>query len=281
MAGDWLKLEHATLDKPEVFEMASELGTAPEEVVGRLLRVWAWVDQQSLTGNALSVTEVTLDRIARRDGMAKAMRMVGWLSGSEGALCFPNFDRHNGKTAKSRALTAKRVASFKERSANAKVTQTPLPREEKRRSTSRGGATAPTSETVTQAPLVVADVPRGTSHEPLTLESGNGGAPPAPARRVRVHRMDDKDWKQPTVEEVLAAAREKGFEHIDAHEAEKFVAHHDARGWRNKSNGPVVDWPKYLRTWNLRVLEFRRTTTKQSQREADDALMARRKVLIG
>jgi hypothetical protein len=37
------------------------------------------------------------------------MRKVGWLEGREGALSFPHFDRHNGQTAKKRALTKNRV----------------------------------------------------------------------------------------------------------------------------------------------------------------------------
>ncbi|MCU7807829.1 MAG: hypothetical protein KZQ73_08190, partial [Candidatus Thiodiazotropha sp. (ex Semelilucina semeliformis)] len=43
-------------------------------------------------------------------------------------LTLPHFDRHNGKTAKNRALTAKRVAKHK---ANGKVTSEALSREEK------------------------------------------------------------------------------------------------------------------------------------------------------
>ena len=44
MAGDWLKFEKVTMDKPEVFEMAGILGIDPDAVVGKLLRVWSWFD---------------------------------------------------------------------------------------------------------------------------------------------------------------------------------------------------------------------------------------------
>jgi hypothetical protein len=37
------------------------------------------------------------------------MRKVGWLEGRDGDLSFPHFDRHNGQTAKKRALTKNRV----------------------------------------------------------------------------------------------------------------------------------------------------------------------------
>jgi len=39
MAGDWIKLEHTTPDKPEVFAMADTLGIDPDAVTGKLCRV--------------------------------------------------------------------------------------------------------------------------------------------------------------------------------------------------------------------------------------------------
>jgi hypothetical protein len=54
------------------------------------------------------------------------MKSVGWLIGDDMAFSFPNFDRHNGETAKKRAETTKRVKKHR----NAKS----VTREEKRRS---------------------------------------------------------------------------------------------------------------------------------------------------
>lgn len=134
MAGDWIKLETVTPDKPEVLRMADLLGIAPEHALGCLIRVWIWADQQSLDGNALTVTEASLDRIARNAGVTQAMCEVGWArklsTGKDGqfhAYSLTNFSKHNGKTAKNRGLTAQRASRFR----NAKVTPTALPREEK------------------------------------------------------------------------------------------------------------------------------------------------------
>lgn len=41
MAGDWLKFEKATLDKPEVFAIAAFTGLDPDAVLGKLLPVLA------------------------------------------------------------------------------------------------------------------------------------------------------------------------------------------------------------------------------------------------
>jgi len=145
MAGDWLKMEINTPDKPEVIGMADMLGVNPAHVVGGLFMVWRWFDQQTTDGNASFVTKITVDRISGVTGFADAMEKVGWLVAPEdGGLVLPNFVRHNGETAKQRALTAKRVAKSKAKSnekSNATVTQqvtqqvtgVALPREEKRR----------------------------------------------------------------------------------------------------------------------------------------------------
>ena len=136
MAGDWLKIEANTPDKPEVFDIAAQLKISTPEALGRLFLVWRLFDKETEDGNAATVTSAYVDHVAGVTGFADAMRAVGWLSGGEGGkhgISLPNFDLHNGKTSKSRALTARRVATHKKRSSNGEVTQRPLPREEKRR----------------------------------------------------------------------------------------------------------------------------------------------------
>jgi hypothetical protein len=114
MAGDWLKIEHATVDKPEVLEMADLLGTSSDDVFGKLFRVWIWFDQQSRNGDAGGVTGNALmrfiDRLVASQGFASCMKKVGWLTDSG----IPNFDRHNGESAKNRALTRKRMKRLRD-----------------------------------------------------------------------------------------------------------------------------------------------------------------------
>jgi hypothetical protein len=61
MAGDWIKLQHATHDKPEIMKIAKSLGISTEAAFGHVTRVWVWLDQQSLDGHALDVTEKDID----------------------------------------------------------------------------------------------------------------------------------------------------------------------------------------------------------------------------
>lgn len=139
MAGDWLKFEASTPEKREVFGIAVAMGWPdPDLVVGKLLKIWRWFDQQTIDGNAPSVTLALLDNVCGVTGFAKAMCDVGWLIESGDGVSLPNFDWHNGKTAKSRCLTAKRVASHKSNAkgnaeTNAVSVTEALPREEKRR----------------------------------------------------------------------------------------------------------------------------------------------------
>lgn len=136
MAGDWIKFETATLEKPEVCQIADAADIDLDAAVGKLLRVWVWFDQQSEDGNAPSVSKKLLDRLVGVTGFCGLMESVGWMTNVDGVISLPNFERHNGKTAKNRALTAKRVANHKVKTnadGNGAGVSDALPREEKRR----------------------------------------------------------------------------------------------------------------------------------------------------
>jgi len=139
MAGDWIKMEACTPEKSEVLAITVRMGwDDADKTIGVLFRVWRWFDQHTTDGNAHSVTSALLDRIIGVTGFCNAMEYVGWLVIHDDGLTLPNFEFHNGKTAKSRAQGAKRAANFK---SNAKVNgksngdsvTSALPREEKRR----------------------------------------------------------------------------------------------------------------------------------------------------
>jgi len=132
MAGDWIKFELATMDKPEVCQISDLADIDQDAVVGKLMRVWAWFDQQTEKGNAPSVSKKLLDRSVGVIGFCDHMKAVGWMAESDGVISLPHFDRHNGKTGKNRALTAKRVSNHKSKG-NASSVTSALPKEEKRR----------------------------------------------------------------------------------------------------------------------------------------------------
>lgn len=108
MAGDWMKVELETPDKPEVQYISGITKIDPDAVVGKLFRVWGWFNKHTQDGHALCVTTALLDRLANHTGFAQAMVQAGWLVERGNTLALPNFDRHNGKSAKKRALASAR-----------------------------------------------------------------------------------------------------------------------------------------------------------------------------
>ena len=110
MAGDWIKMRNDLADDPAVIGIAARTGLDEFAVVGRLQHLWSWADRQSRDGHAVGVTGLWIDRHVRCDGFADAMVLVGWLTIKKTGIDFPNFDRHNGKSAKQRAVTTGRKA---------------------------------------------------------------------------------------------------------------------------------------------------------------------------
>jgi hypothetical protein len=113
MAGDWIKLQKDTPDKPEVLAIATRMNLDPDAVVGKLVRIWSWFDTHTIDGNANSVTFSLLDRLAGITGFAEQMTFVGWLDQKGHVLTLPNFEYHNGETAKKRALGKNRQDKFR------------------------------------------------------------------------------------------------------------------------------------------------------------------------
>ena len=137
MSGDWAKVELNTPDKPEIWQIADTLEIDPDAVFGKVFRVWAWFDEHTEDGNAPSVTKRLLDRQVGVTGFCDAMLQAGWMSEKEGVISLPNFDKHNGNTAKKRANTNRRVSQHREnkgfQACNAQSVTKSVTREEKRR----------------------------------------------------------------------------------------------------------------------------------------------------
>lgn len=141
MAEDWIKIRVDLIDDPAVISISEELDMDDFSVVGRLVKLWSWADKHSVNGNALCVTRMWIDRYINRTGFANAMANAGWLRGDDGEISLPNFERHNGNSAKKRAETNRRVANHRasktvtqtKQDCNAKRVTKSVTREEKRR----------------------------------------------------------------------------------------------------------------------------------------------------
>jgi hypothetical protein len=103
MAGDWIKMRSGLADDPAVIAMAAGLELDEDTIVGKLHRLWSWADQHTTDGSVGGITTGWLDRFVGCPGFAAAMQRVGWLEVPPGGILFPDFDRHNGESAKRRA----------------------------------------------------------------------------------------------------------------------------------------------------------------------------------
>ncbi len=133
MAGDWLKVEKITPEKPEILAMGARLGMDPELVFAKCFKVWRWADSHTRDGHAARVTLALLDALVSTVGFSQALLEVGWLTDDGNSLSFPNFDRHMGHSGKERSLKAERMRRLRGGAKSATEAPPEKRREEKRR----------------------------------------------------------------------------------------------------------------------------------------------------
>lgn len=113
MAGDWIAIEHGTPRKPEVFQIAAELGTTRNEVVGMLVQFWCWVDDNLSPENGDTCplvygTNVLIDEVVGRDGFGTALANAGWVQFEGQMMRVVNYDHHLSESAKKRKKEARK-----------------------------------------------------------------------------------------------------------------------------------------------------------------------------
>lgn len=132
MANDWIKMRVDLFTHPKVVRMASALKADTLRTVGGLMSVWSLFDAHSSDGTLEGYTPEIVDTHLRWDGFSAAMQAVGWLAfDPANGLSLPEFDTHNGQSAKRRAQDADRKREVRKVSAD--KADKKRTREEKRR----------------------------------------------------------------------------------------------------------------------------------------------------
>jgi hypothetical protein len=111
MAGDWIKLEVATPDKPEVARLARKLGVSRSDAFLAIVRVLFWADTNVRDGFVPDLSPTEGDNLAHTlSGTFEALSHhdIGWIEIVDGGMQFVNWDRHNGNSAKKRSSEAKK-----------------------------------------------------------------------------------------------------------------------------------------------------------------------------
>lgn len=100
----WIKVRADIFEDPRVLNLSDICRTEVEHTVGLLVRFWSWADRHTADGTGLRITTARIDRLVNCLGFGSALLEIGWLEGTEGDYTIPRFLRHNGESAKARAL---------------------------------------------------------------------------------------------------------------------------------------------------------------------------------
>lgn len=219
----WIKWSVGLDQKPEVYRIAAKLGIDRYSVAGRLMVVWAWADSNIAEPNADGHAFVTvgalqervIDDIANMQGFAEAMVDAGWLLRTDDGVAFPKFERHNGNTGKNRALGKNR--------------------QQKARAEALQPSRYCNDASVTSA------LPDKIREEKIREESSEDKNLPQTVASPKTR----KTFVPPTVEEVAAFFQERG----NGLDAEAFVAHYEANGWKQANGNPIKKWQAAVITW--------------------------------
>jgi hypothetical protein len=141
MSGDWIKMRSGLAADPAVIRIRRTCGLDVDAVVGKLHRLWSWADAHTVDGTADGLDLDWVDETAGAAGFGACMIAAGWLEETPRGVRFANFGRHNGQSAKVRALAQTRMkrtrcadsATESEQKANTSATREEKRREEKKR----------------------------------------------------------------------------------------------------------------------------------------------------
>ena len=103
MAGDWVKGRKSTPNDPRIFRMASVLKADRLKTFVGTIAAWILFDEHTDDGMIVGYTAEVLDELIGFPGLARAMESVGWLEIGENYIKVPDFEQHNGQSAKRRA----------------------------------------------------------------------------------------------------------------------------------------------------------------------------------
>jgi hypothetical protein len=110
-------MNHGLLTDPAVFHVRIQCGLPADSVVGKLYALWSWADAVTVDGHVPGVNAEAVDEVVGWPGFAEALASVPgspWLIADETGITLPNFDRHNGRSAKRRAKESVRKASARD-----------------------------------------------------------------------------------------------------------------------------------------------------------------------
>lgn len=218
MADDWIKVRKNLTTHPRFVRIMSALNADKCRTLGGLVSAWCLLDEHTSDGILPNYTPEIMDAILGFPGLSRAMIDAGWLVQTSEGLQAPDFQKHNGATAKRRAQEARRKASARDADKCPQPMQTKCGPEKRREE-------------------------KSTPLTPLTPQGGDARAH-APARARVAQAGMDEDW--------LRSLRENAnYAHLDVdRELAKCSAWCEANGkaldrrrfinWLNGAHTPLT-----------------------------------------
>lgn len=116
MSGFWIKWDKGLTRKPEILQISARLHMPVTQAAGTLMLLMEWLDDNVHIASGSCPVSVRLkslsydfiDALVGVSGFSETLKEVGWIRVEGDSLVFVNAERHNGTTAKSRALDADR-----------------------------------------------------------------------------------------------------------------------------------------------------------------------------
>ena len=109
----WIKIDTTLVNKPKVVTAAIMLKMKREEMLGYIVKFWCLTDALTEDGMLPGYTKVAVDDLVGLKGFAKALESVGWLEFSKSGCKITKFDKHNGSSAKKRAMHASQMSRIR------------------------------------------------------------------------------------------------------------------------------------------------------------------------
>lgn len=122
----WIKMGTGLASHGKVKAMRRALKADRLRVIGGLWAVWCVFDEHSDGGFLSGYTLEDMDEEIGWKGFSAAMRDIGWLVEADDGLQAPDYEEHNGPSAKRRALDASRKGKSRAK-ADAKENTEPDP----------------------------------------------------------------------------------------------------------------------------------------------------------
>lgn len=108
MSENWIKMRNNLQSHPKVVRMSSALKADRLRIIGGLHAVWCLFDEHSTDGTLSGYDADSIDSLIGFEGFSRALSAVKWLEIHADFVALPEFDEHNGQSAKRRAMETKR-----------------------------------------------------------------------------------------------------------------------------------------------------------------------------